>query len=275
MKEIKKLLSKAKDRNKAGCFVAEGPRMVRETPPELLKELYVTPSFLMEHAGEADSLINRESFAGIREEVSEECMKSLSDTMTPQGILAVVKIPSYTKEEVLGLEKDVPESASGMNPENDFDKARFILALERIQDAGNLGTLFRTAEAAGVTGILMSKDCVDLFSPKVVRSTMGSLYRMPFYITEDFPGTLKELKKTGCALCAALPKATADYASVDYNRDVVLCIGNEGQGLSHEAVEVADLPVTIPMEGKVESLNAAMAGGILMYEVHRCRTHIK
>ena len=132
--------------------------------------------------------------------------------------------------------------------------------------------MIRTGEGAGVTGILMNKTTVDVFHPKTIRSTMGSLYRVPFYVTESLEDTLQDLKKQGVSLYAAHLKGKKSYAEPDYTEPCGFLIGNEGNGLSDKIAEYADEYIRIPMEGKVESLNAAIAATLLMYEVNRQRS---
>lgn len=258
IKKISALTKKSRLRKETGFFIAEGPRMVFETPGELLQEIYVSQSFLEDERfldycrRQGLSLEDEKPGTTPVSVVSDGVMKSLSDTVTPQGILAVVKSPSYEMDELLG------------------DSA-FVVALDRLQDPGNMGTIFRTGEGAGVTGIIMSRDCVDIFSPKVVRSTMGSLYRVPFYVSEDLPRDIGILKSKGVSFLAAHPEGSDIYYEADMRVPTGILIGNEGSGLSPEVSAMADKRITIPMKGQVESLNAAMACGILLYEGTRQR----
>lgn len=150
-------------------------------------------------------------------------------------------------------------------------KCAHLLILEGIQDPGNLGTMIRTGEGAGATGILMDKTTVDIFHPKTIRATMGALYRMPFFITSDLQGSIQQLKEKGVSIYAAHLSGTLSYEEPDYRGHTGFLIGNEGNGLSPEIAGLADFPIRIPMEGKVESLNAAVAAALLMYEVRRQR----
>lgn len=241
VKHIVQLQKKARLRREEGVFVAEGPRMVRETPGELLQEIYIAESF-------------QEKWEGpVSEIVSDEVMKVMSDTQTPQGVLAVIRRPSYDLEELLKK------------------RPAHLLLVEGIQDPGNLGTMFRTGEGAGITGVILHPDTVDLFHPKTVRSTMGSLYRVPFVVADDWQGMIRRLKEEGVGLYAAHLQGSTMYDMFDYRSDSGFFIGNEGNGLTDETAAMADAYLKIPMEGKVESLNAAMAAGILMYEVSRQR----
>ena len=144
------------------------------------------------------------------------------------------------------------------------DRAR-LLVLERLQDPGNLGTILRTAEAAGMNGVILSADSVDAFNPKVVRSTMGAILRVPFLYAENWTETLDALKATGVTLYAAHLQGSVPYTEPHYGERCAILIGNEANGLTDETTARADVRVRIPMEGQAESLNAAVAAAILMY----------
>ena len=247
MKTIVQLNKKVKARRELRAFVVEGIKMFRETPRELLQRVYVSEQFLNDGKNEeymAQSDIEYEL-------VSDNVFSHVSDTSTPQGILAVVRQPQYVFDDLLR------------------GKRTRLLVLEDIQDPGNLGTMFRTGEGAGLTGIIMSRETVDLFAPKTVRATMGSIYRVPFYVAEDLPGTLEALRDAGVHTFAAHLRGEKYYDELDFTGATAFLIGNEGNGLKKETADLADNYLKIPMEGQLESLNAAMAAGILMYEAHR------
>lgn len=250
MKTIVQLNKKAKARRELRAFIVEGVKMFQETPWELLQKVYVSEQFLKEeknHACLAKTGIDYEL-------VSDHVFAHVSDTGTPQGILAIVRQPVYEFSDLLQEERTR------------------LLVLEDIQDPGNLGTMFRTGEGAGLTGVIMSRETVDLFSPKTVRATMGSIYRMPFYVSEDLHATLEELREAGVHTYAAHLRGEKYYDELDFTGATAFLIGNEGNGLKKETADLADTYLKIPMEGRLESLNAAMAAGILMYEAHRqCR----
>ena len=256
MKQVTLLLKKAKERKNSKTFVVEGPRMVVEASVERLKAVYVAESF--ENNKENTDILKelREKCSkanAIYEVVADNVFKNVSDTQTPQGIMAVVSMPEYKLEDLLAGEQT------------------HLLILESIQDPGNLGTMVRTGEGAGVTGVIMNKTTVDLFNPKTIRSTMGSIYRVPFYVTEDLAGTMKELQSKGISLYAAHLKGEHAYDEEDYTLGCGFLIGNEGNGLSDEIANLADTYIKIPMEGQVESLNAAISATLLMYEANRQR----
>lgn len=242
IKNIALLNKKAKARREQGLFAAEGKKMFQEAPREWIRKVYLTESLEKSHEIQLD---------GIEYEVVDDrVFASVSDTRTPQGILTLVQIPSYTEEQVLG----------GKNP--------FLIVLEDLQDPGNVGTIIRTAEGAGVTGIIVSRKTADLFQPKTIRATMGSVYRMPFLEVDDPSGYLSELSGRGIRTYAAHLRGTGSYRDQDYTGPSAILIGNEGNGLSDRMAAQADVLVRIPMEGRVESLNAAVAAAVFMYEVH-------
>ncbi len=247
MKQIVQLNKKAKTRYEQRVFVAEGIKMCREAPAEWIQAMYVSESF--EKNSSCQDFLKRHPY----EVVSDKVFSAVSDTKTPQGLLCLIKMPEYSLEELIPC--DMPH----------------LLVLESLQDPGNLGTILRTAEGAGITGVIMNRSTVDLFHPKVIRSTMGSLFRVPFYITGDLKDTILMLKRRGITLYAAHLKGTLAYDKPDYRKPCGFLIGNEGNGLSDEIAELADTYIRIPMEGKVESLNAAVASALLMYEVRRQR----
>ena len=146
-----------------------------------------------------------------------------------------------------------------------------LLLLEDIQDPGNLGTMFRSAEAAGVNGIIMSKGTADVFNPKVVRSTMSAIFRMPFVYVPDLTETMRQLRQCRIALYAACLEGSVPYTEADFRLAAGILIGNEGNGLTEAVQELADGRIRIPMAGQIESLNAAISAGILMYEAARQR----
>ena len=146
-----------------------------------------------------------------------------------------------------------------------------LMVLDNLQDPGNLGTILRAGEAAGVTGVIMSHDCVDIYNPKVIRSTMGSVYRMPFVYVEHLPETLEVLAEAGIHSYAAHLKGKGWYDEQSYVGGTAFLIGNEGNGLTDKLTDKVQKKIKIPMCGKVESLNAAMASGLLVYEARRQR----
>lgn len=252
VKTVIKYAKTAKERKKANVFLVEGIRMFKEIPRANLLETYVTENFAEK---------NSDVLEGVKYElVSEHVMSAMTDTKNPQGVLSVVKRFHYSPEEVCGIDENGKPSA----------EAPLIIALENLQDPGNLGTILRTAEGAGVTGILMSKETVDIYNPKVVRSTMGSIFRLPFCYVEDLVDWMKQLNALNFVTYSAHLKGETFY-NHDYRKPTVFVIGNEGNGLTDEMSAITSEKIKIPMLGKVESLNAATAATVLMYEAMRQR----
>lgn len=277
VKQVAALGKKARYRKETGLFVVEGPKMFEELPLKRIECVYVTENFLKAQgqraAGAARNTSNKQGAPSSGasgmileklkrvpkvETVTDEVLKAMSDTQTPQGILALARQYQYSLQDVL----DVPGKAH-------------LMILETLQDPGNLGTILRAGEGAGITGVIMNEDTADIYNPKVIRSTMGSVFRVPFVYVPDLKGTLEELKKSGIRLYAAHLKGVSSYDMEDYTQDVGFLIGNEAKGLSDEIADMADAYVKIPMAGKVESLNAAIASSILMYETARQRRNKK
>lgn len=247
VKNIIQLNQKTKARREQGLFVAEGRKMFGEAPREWISGIYVSEALT------GDEELMREIGTLPHEIVADNVFRQMSDTQTPQGILTVLKKPSYTMDDIL----------KGENP--------LIMVLEDLQDPGNAGTILRTGEGAGVSGILLTKTCVDITNPKVIRSTMGSIYRMPFLYVENVLSLKQKLEEKNVRTFAAHLKGKNFYDREDYTGGTAFFIGNEGKGLTEVAAEAADCLIRIPMCGQVESLNAAMASGILMYEAARQR----
>lgn len=275
VKFVNALVKKAKTRREEDLFVAEGLRMCSEISKDRIHTLYISESF--SKTKECKTL--REGVKHI-ELVTDEVFKSLSDTQTPQGILALVKQYHYTLDEVTGKTAKEKATASGQDADGSVQnrkkqenrkKPALLMVLETIQDPGNLGTILRAGEGAGVTGVVMDANTTDIYNPKVIRSTMGSVLRMPFVYVEDLHETLQELKNRNIRLFAAHLKGKQAYDLEDYTGDTAFLIGNEGNGLTDETAAMADTYVRIPMEGSVESLNAAVAASVLMFEAARQR----
>ena len=179
--------------------------------------------------------------------VSDKVFKVLTDVTTPQGILAVVEKPS--KNEI------------------DFSKSLFLI-LDNIQDPGNMGTILRTADSVALTQIVVPKGNADCYNPKVVRSTMGAIFRVKVIEVEDLVKAMKDLKKHKIQILATDLNTEYSIYDVNYKKSAIV-IGNEGNGVSKEILGLADKRIKIPMPGKTESLNAAVATGIILYNAIR------
>lgn len=243
VKQIVNLQNKAKLRNELELYVVEGTKMVEELPEECCYKVFASESY-------AKNEKNQEILKKFSAEITPDIVfRHMSNTQTPQGILAVARQQHFTLE--------------------DLGKGGPVLVLESIQDPGNLGTMLRTGEGAGIAGILANRETVDRYNPKVVRSTMGSIYRVPFVVTDDLENGVKTLKNRGFSVFAAHLKGKQNYTSVPYPNHTAFLIGNEGNGLTDRLASLSDEYVRIPMEGKVESLNAAIAATLFLYEWHR------
>lgn len=187
--------------------------------------------------------------------IEDGLMENICETSTPQGIVAVVEKKDCNMSEII-------------------NNSSFIIAIDRIQDPGNLGTIIRTAHAAGADGIILSEGTVDLFSPKVLRSTMGSIFHIPVVCNSDIVEDLDKLKNEGFCIYAASLNSSAPYYQEDYRNKTVIVIGNEANGIDSSIMIHTDRLIKIPMPGKAESLNVAVAAGILMFEIVKHRRDI-
>lgn len=268
IKYLRSLLEKGSARKKNRQFIVEGIKLVDEAlvygkvceiilSESLYKE--IISGGLIKNALLADNgknLIAYVNEANSTTVVSDAVFKTVSETINPQGVVAIVTMPEY----------EILNEGFLTQTYNKTGKIK-LLILEDTADPGNLGTIMRTAEAAGVTGVIMGRGTVDIFNPKAVRSTMGSIFRLPFIYVEDVRETIRELKKYGISFYAAHLKGKQSYKDVKYSDKAGILIGNEARGLSPETAELADIYVIIPMQGKVESLNAAVAAALMMYEI--------
>lgn len=232
-------LKQQKFRKELGLFVVEGRKMVDELLHSHFEtvNLFATEAFLNGHPTFAEA-----------ETVSEMQMEQMSGQDTPPGILAVVRIPE---------QKETKTSS------------RFVLALDGIANPGNMGTLLRTAEWFGITDVVCSPDCVELWNPKTVQATMGSLFRMQVW-KADLPSFLHEASSKGKAVYGALLEGENLFEMREKPEGIIV-IGSESHGIRADVLPCITRPVTIPRVGGslTESLNAAVAGGIIMAEITR------
>ncbi len=245
LKLVRNLLDKRSARRKEGRFIVEGPHLIEEA------------------AGKIDCLVYSENLPEVKKledkgvpgyKISHQQFEELSGVEAPQGVLAVVKQFDHQFRDVL---KE--------------DKTLIVFCLG-VQDPGNLGTIIRSADAFGASGVIVSKGTVDLYNPKVVRATMGSLFHLPIVLTEDEEATIKYLKEHKVKLVAADGSAKQDISASDLKGPVAIMVGNEGAGLAKEVKKLADEKVRIPMSGKAESLNVGIAASVLLYEALRQRS---
>ena len=275
VKHIVNLQKKSKLRKEEKQFVVEGLKMVSEAPKDRLVKVYVSETFKADNEEFLEKMNYEAVGKDVLEIVSDNVFVRMSDTQTPQGIMAVVKMSDVCIEDMFEKDNytDSKDDGADKVEDNTADakKQPLLLILENLQDPGNLGTIVRMAEGAGVTGIIMSSNTVDIYNPKTIRSTMGSLYRVPVIYVDDICKAVDECKEKGVKVYAAHLKGTDNYNQKDYAQPTAFMIGNEGNGLSDRLTQKADELVRIPMQGKVESLNAAIACTILTYEAVRQR----
>ena len=236
-------LREHKGRAATGRFLVEGEVMLREAMRcgLTIRDVLAEEAFI--------ALASELEAAGARAYIApRSLLEAVSDTRTPQGICASFDIPAA-----------LPVEAA---------PAR-IVALDGVQDPGNVGTIWRTADAAGFGGLLLGAGCADPLSPKVQRSAMGSGFRLPFMQTGDLPGALDDLRARGWTVIASDLRGGDFYARPEPGARYILVIGNESNGISDAVRQTADVLVKLPMRGGAESLNAAVAAGIMMYELMR------
>lgn len=259
IKYINNLQTKASVRRKEGVFVVEGLKIFLEVPDELIVNIYVSESTIKDIT-ETKKGFNDSIYEKVRKKlnnhdftvISDDIAKNISDTVTDQGMFVVVKQLEYDIDDYINIE----------------EKQIFVI-LDGLNDPGNMGTIIRTAEGAGVSMILTNKECVDIYNPKVTRATMGSLFRVPVKNCQNLVETIKYLKSKGIVMYGAHLNGKEYFADDALNESVCIFIGNEARGLSEEISNEADKLIRIPMMGKLESLNASVAAGILMYEARR------
>ena len=247
VKRIIKLTRKSSQRREEQAFVVEGVRVFSDVPDSDVINVFVSDSFKPDK-----ELAKRLERLGA-ETVRDDVFAKMSDTVNSQGLIAIVKMHE-------------PDAYSLIKPDGTY------VVLESIQDPGNLGTIIRSAEGAGVTAVIMSRDTADIYNPKVVRSTMGAIFRQPFFYTDDLSKTVDKLRNKGIKCFAAHLKGEKSFWEEDLTGGCAFLIGNEGNGLSDEITAHADKLIRIPMEGALESLNAAVSTALLSYEAKRQRT---
>ncbi len=258
--EVKALgrLGQRKYRERENRYVIEGPNLVNEALENKARILKILVREGAETGEELQELLRKGRPRGIPlTALSAELFDKICDTEHPQGILAVVEKGRWSREDFF---RRAPGRESGN-----------ILVLDRLQDPGNLGTVLRTADAAGFAGAILIKGCGDIYAPKVTRAAAGSLFRLPVLPVDSPEEAAAAVKNYGKRLICTTLDCKKCYFESMMDRDIALVIGNEGNGVCQTFMEQADELVTIPMEGPVESLNAGVAAGILMYESLRQR----
>lgn len=245
IKDVKSLLTSSKERKSQGLFVLEGVRLCFDAAKSGCE---IVSAFCTENCAEKYP----QEINGLRENcenfytVSVDVLKSISDTVTPQGVVCTVKMRK-----------------------NDFEYAegKRYIALDTIQNPDNLGAISRTAEALGIDGLVIFGGC-DIYNPKAQRASMGSLLRLPVKLTDNLENELEICEKKGIMTYATVPDRTAQsITEVDFSKGALCVIGNEGNGVSQEIIDLCDEKITIKMLGRAESLNAAAAASITMWEL--------
>ena len=249
VKQLRKL-HRAKDRREQGVFLLEGTHLLEEACAVdfPLAVVCCTPDWQAQHPQLWEKAIER---AARSELVSEEVLQAIATTVNPDGVVATAH--RATQRSI---------------KHHDVSLA---IALETLQDPGNLGTVIRTAAAAGVDALWLTQDSVDLDHPKVLRLTAGQWFRLPMTITSDLKAEIQQFQTEGVQVIATLPDATLTYWEVDLTHPSLILLGNEGAGLSANLATLADVTVRIPLAPGVESLNVAIAAALLLYEARRQR----
>jgi TrmH family RNA methyltransferase len=263
IKEIRSLKN-SKDRNKKGLFFVEGVRIIEEAflSQAQIKYLVFSEEFISSPGFERiEDLFNNDTNNDINEEKSgaikkyiipAKLFKEISDTETPQGVLAVIEIKKKTLADLA--------SPKGL-----------YIFLDEIRDPGNMGTIIRTADAAGFSGVIISRNSADIYNPKVLRSTMGSIFHIDIYHcnSTDTLTALRELKTRGLRILSSHLEGSTSIYEANIGERTALVVGNEATGISQAAIDEADLLISIPMPGRAESLNASVAAGVMMFEAVR------
>lgn len=246
IKLVSALQTSAKARKENELFVLEGLRICDDAFQNGIRfdKLIFSDTAFEKNSKEIEKFQNN---AQECYKITDALFKKISDTASPQGILAICSVISLNKAEI--------------------DKKGKYIALENLSDPSNLGAISRTAEALGINGIIISADSCDPFNPKVLRASMGTLLRMPLFIAEDIIEFAKsnELTTYACVVDSNVQKIT----DISFSGGSVALIGNEANGLRDKTIQNSDFKITIPMIGKAESLNAAVAASIAMWELMR------
>lgn len=253
LKRLSRLLASRQARREEGMFVAEGLRICMEaaSAPVEIDTVYLSESFSQKHPEESALLSQRAARSRL---LSDAAAARLGDTKTPQGVFCLCR----------ALDNRVQLSKIK-------DACRFVL-LSGLQDPGNVGTILRTADALGIDGVILSADCPEVTSPKVLRATMGGVFRQPIMVAPDLGEVIGQLQEEGFDVCAAaLTKDARPVGEIPFGRRCAVVIGNEGNGLTPQIIQRCSRSVIIPMAREGQSLNAAVAACILMWELAKVR----
>lgn len=247
VKNAVKLKKSSKFRRETGLFIAEGVRICMDAvySKACIDTLFVTEKAAQKYPTEYNSLSQCADKTFI---VSSPVFSFISDTQTPQGFLCIIK----------ALDKSCQ-----FDTIKNSDK---FLALDNLQDPNNLGTILRTAEAFNISGVILSRDCCDIFSPKVVRGSMGAVFRLPFMICDSVCEFIKNNRQLN-SYAAVVSHDAKKITQTVFKTPCLVAVGNEGNGLKAETVNACTECITIPMDGRAESLNASIAASIIMWEM--------
>lgn len=253
IKEYRRLAGSRKQRRSAGKLALEGPFLIAEALAAGLRPevLFLTRRYLEEGGKAICAAVPEPSRCCL---LPPSLFARLTDTETPQEIAAIIPF----QEPVLTF--PLPKELS------------LAIILDRLQDPGNMGTIVRTAAAAGVEALFYGPGCVDPYSPKALRSSAGALFHLPPVKAAEPLELLKQMQEQGIAVVAAQPRGGRSFWEIDYRKNIAVLIGSESRGLSQELVAAADFPVSIPQFSSLDSLNAAVAAAVIIYEALRQRT---
>ena len=266
MREFKQLKTK-KGRDETGLFIIEGDKFVKEIPGDWeVRRIIIATRF-----AEGQDLALYKKRAPV-EVVRDSLFDSLADTVTPQGIMAVVQQKRWQLNQLTAQREVIPTSGKlNMSLEDSIKTPGFILLGESLNDPGNIGTLIRTAAAAGASGVALSTGSGDIYNPKVLRASAGAILRLPVVENINLSEAITQLRQAKYAIYATDTKGDTLPYSLDLRGSFCWLVGNEAHGLSPGAISYADKLVRLPMARDMESLNASIAGGVLLYETLRQR----
>lgn len=246
IKKLRKLQQK-KNRDSSGQFVVEGMNLVEEA----IQKGIEIDSLLISDTYPEEAFPELQELTGLRiERIQHSLFEKLTDARHGVGVVAIVNKPRQDEADVKAV----------------LQKGTNCVVLDRLQDPGNIGTIVRTAVAAGYDGVIALKGTADFYSPKVLRATAGMIFHIPILFLDDVDELVELAKVAGKNIAVTTPIGGIPYFDCDLREDIFLVIGNEGNGISDELIEEASLRVTLPMCGSIESLNAAVSAAILMYE---------
>jgi TrmH family RNA methyltransferase len=253
IKQMRKL-HRAKERREQQLFLLEGTHLLEEACAVNLPLVTVccTPAWQEQHPNLWEQALQQSQRSEL---VSPDVLQAIATTVQPDGVVATA--------ERVALNSPITAMPN------------LGIALETLQDPGNLGTVIRTAAAAGADGLWLSQDSVDLDHPKVLRASAGQWFRLPMQVSADLCADVQKFRRQGVQVVATLPTAALTYWQVDLTRPTLILMGNEGAGLSPELANLADLAVKIPLAAGVESLNVAIASALMLYEVQRQRSLVE